>query len=454
MRGLKRNPWLFGLGVLLAVLVVYGGHARADVTTDQSGSLIFFPKVIADGTRDTLIELTNTSNMAAYVHCFYVNASGHCRVSGEACKTDIDCPTDPVVETCDRQCVPNDFDLLLTAQQPTMWRVSTGRITNLFFPPPCRIGQRCACAGGVQCDGNGLSGSQCCPGDEPGLAGQNSFAVPKTGTDFEGLLKCVQVDENFEMPVMQNSLKGEAVLETLESGQVSEYNALSITASTGLDSNLDLHLLSPVPSGVVNGVNEYNGCPTSLVLNHYADGAVDAFSGASVTTELTLVPCTDLLEAARPTHTVVSFNLIDEFEDLIGSADAVGFDCFFNSRLGDIRNFFKSKLVGGAVPVTSPFAKTRIKVSSGSVCYSGDNIGKGCNPANGDDDCTGFETTDTGTSLGCRASSAVLGVAEEFHSIIGRPDGTAAVNLIQEGSRTGNDGRMGDLIVAPRLKHD
>src|SRR5882672_8787940 len=99
MRGYKRNPWLTGLGVLLAILVMSGGYARADVNTDQSGSIVIFPKVIADGTRDTIIELTNTSNMSAQAHCFYINnPSGTCsETSSLNCRLDTDCPG---VETC------------------------------------------------------------------------------------------------------------------------------------------------------------------------------------------------------------------------------------------------------------------------------------------------------------------------------------------------------------------
>ena len=38
----KRNPWLSGLGVLLAVLVAFAGLARADVTSDTPGSIVIF----------------------------------------------------------------------------------------------------------------------------------------------------------------------------------------------------------------------------------------------------------------------------------------------------------------------------------------------------------------------------------------------------------------------------
>ena len=82
MGGFKGNPGLLGLGVLLAVLAVSGGFARADVTGDQPGSIIVFPKVIADGSRDTLITITNVRNMPTIVHCIYNNSpSGTCSLT-------------------------------------------------------------------------------------------------------------------------------------------------------------------------------------------------------------------------------------------------------------------------------------------------------------------------------------------------------------------------------------
>src|SRR5262245_31948963 len=114
MRGFKRSPWLFGLGVLLAIPVLFGGQAKADVHTDQGGSLILFPKVIADGTRDTIIKITNKSNMPAFAHCFYTNALGTCSVNDEVtCLVDSDCPESPD-ETCDVPCDVGNFDIFLT----------------------------------------------------------------------------------------------------------------------------------------------------------------------------------------------------------------------------------------------------------------------------------------------------------------------------------------------------
>ena len=72
--------WNCGLRVLGAAAVGVPGLARiasasAAVTTEQSGSILVWPKVVWDGTRDTIIQLTNTGNPTVQAHCFYVNAA-------------------------------------------------------------------------------------------------------------------------------------------------------------------------------------------------------------------------------------------------------------------------------------------------------------------------------------------------------------------------------------------
>ncbi|MFN8640742.1 MAG: hypothetical protein U0802_03445 [Candidatus Binatia bacterium] len=61
------------MAAALVVLVV--GGAQAQVTTEKSSSILVFPKVISDGTRDTVIQITNTSNSMVHAHCFYVNGA-------------------------------------------------------------------------------------------------------------------------------------------------------------------------------------------------------------------------------------------------------------------------------------------------------------------------------------------------------------------------------------------
>ena len=74
---MRRQRGLIGL-MGLAALVGLGLTAKpaaARVTTEQSASILVFPKVIADGTRDTIIQITNTSNNMRHAHCFYVNGA-------------------------------------------------------------------------------------------------------------------------------------------------------------------------------------------------------------------------------------------------------------------------------------------------------------------------------------------------------------------------------------------
>ncbi len=70
-RGLVR---LIGLAALVGAAFV-ARPAAAAVTTEQSASILIFPKVIADGVRDTVIQITNTTNSMRFAHCFYVNGA-------------------------------------------------------------------------------------------------------------------------------------------------------------------------------------------------------------------------------------------------------------------------------------------------------------------------------------------------------------------------------------------
>lgn len=416
MRVSKQGPWLISRGVLLGGLVLLGVQARADVFTDQSGSIVVFPKVVSDGTRDTVIQLTNTSNMPAQAHCFYVNAMGSCsQTTDVSCTADRDCPEG---ETCIPQWTEIDFDIILTGQQPTMWRVSTGRFVD-YTRRPCRPSDP-ACS----CTIDPISGGLVCPGLQPGTGGQGSFAVKPAGTAFIGELKCIQTLDDFDTPSGQNSLKGEAYIETLGTTQVSKYNAIGISARQPAGDNLLL----------LNNL-EYNACPTSLGMNHFADGAPEPFSETNVFTELTLVPCTELFESQLPTRSRAIFTIYNEFEQAL-SAD-VTFDCFLNRRLSDISINFTYGTLGTAL------AHTRIMPPNSSVCLTGDNRGL---PCTSDAQCPNARPSgDPNVSLGCRPWTGLLGVAEEFYQADRQPPATAAYELTLEGSRTG----VGDVIELP-----
>lgn len=423
MRVFKQNPWLPSLGVLLAAMTI-AGYARADVTTDEAGSIVIFPKVIADASRDTLIQLSNTSNSRQYVTCFYVDTStaspGTCSGSNppnQDCSVDGDAACFATDNGFCVRCNVENYPIQLTPQQPTVWRVSAGRrdtdmTAGFFF------------------------------GNIPGHP------------LFRGEIKCFQTDAD-GAPTGGNALKGEATIETLSSGQISEYNGIAIKAIGTPPSPICVGGDFPgktctkdsdctgATSGTCNLTSSldntvYNACPRQLLVNHYGGGAEDPATGATVTSELTLVPCSEALETGAPTTTSVTFNAYNEYEQPISKI--VPFTCWLNITIGDILTGDPRITPGLDVKTLgTDFAKTRVFTSTGDqkTCAGGSNAGNFCA---GVADCP--NSTCTGPP-----ASGILGVLEEFHAISDNPVGTAAVNL----HVTNSPDRLVDTITQPAV---
>lgn len=306
------------------VLSLTAGPSIADVTVERGGSIIVFPKVIFDSGAvtgkpavDTIIQITNTSNSIVFAHCYYINAL----------------PLDPRLppsEVNPPRWQEVNFDISLTKQQPTHWLVSSGRTQ---FPGDS------VCYG----DGNMVIERDCNgAGFDPGL-------IPLTTDPFAGELRCVEVDQS-GAPINGNHLKGEATIvanadvpeKSLVRTEISKYNALGILGlNTDLNSNNSDSILclgGGVRPGCRNGA-EYNGCPNKVFLNHFTEGtdnpvATEFGDTSQVTTELTLVPCTqDLENLVRPKVTV-QFTVTNEFEELFSASTTV--DCWGNFFLSDV----------------------------------------------------------------------------------------------------------------------
>ncbi len=311
MRTVKWNAFL---SCLCGVAVVLGGmaaSARADVTTEKGASILIFPKVRADGTFDTIIQIANTSNSMVHARCFYVNASLQDATTHLPCQI----PS----ATCVPQWQETDFTIWLTKQQPTHWVVSEGR----NFNPSAEFGSNDA-------------------GFAPG-------AVPPV-SDFIGELKCVQVTETGE-PITSNSLKGEATLvsvttitstdgtltpEQTVQGDVAKYNAVGILG------NPDATPSNPL---LLDGGTNYDACPSKLILNHFASGASDLVaedflsdSTSSEFTDLTLVPCNEDFENQVPTAVKIQFVVFNEFEEKFSASTTV--NCFMEIELSRIDTQF------------------------------------------------------------------------------------------------------------------
>jgi hypothetical protein len=398
MRVQKRNPWLYGLGVVLAAMALLGTRAGADVTSDRPGSVVIWPKVIADGTRDTIISLTNTSNTQAYAHCDYVNGIGICSVSGAYCTLPSenaapDAPACPggSADICQLNWIKENFDIILTRQQPTFWRVSTGRI----FDPIVDLQP------GIECKTGGLPPRQTCPGFF--LSGQ---VIPPV-QPFRGELRCVQTSMDGNA-IAGNALKGEAKIETLgEIPQLSEYNSINVRAiSPPVDDPSILPLNGADPSQT--DYNVYNACPEAVEVTNYGRGADDlvaaeinpaacAGSGCPVTTEFTVIPCRADYENDIPTHFTLNIDYTNEFEQTVSTGG--DFDCWTTFTLENL---------GFQGTIGSTFQRTRITPSGSGLCIQGANdlINKPCRV---DADCG------AGADAVCAPASGILAVVEEFH---------------------------------------
>jgi hypothetical protein len=306
MRKVKLNAFLSGLCAFAVVLGVVAAGARADVTTEKGASILVFPKVRAGNGFDTIVQIANTGNKMVFAHCFYVD--------GSLVNTLTQQPCDLPGQLCVPSCLETDFSIWLTKQQPTHWRVSTGR----QFNPLDKLGS----------DGAGFD-----PGFVP--------PVPTT-PGFLGELKCIEVDES-GAPVTGNHLKGEATLMTT-AGDVSKYNAIGIAG----DANL-----SPTNPLLLDGTT-YDACPAKTILNHFATGATDPVVAdfppgaltATEATELTLVPCSEDFEHQAPTTVTLKFRVTNEFEDTLSFSTTLS--CFLNAELANLG----SLLAGTSNPFT------------------------------------------------------------------------------------------------------
>ncbi len=285
----KRCVW--GVCGVLAAVVMTASGARADVLTDRSGSVLVWPKIVWNGTRDTIVEMANTRNESmVHVRCFYVNAA-------------LARPDQPPGPRNPRIWQVTDFELWLTKQQPTHWVVSAGRPVDLSD----YLGEQNA-------------------GLDPG-------AIPPVPFGFEGELKCIQTEAN-GVPFGGNALKGEAVLQNYDA-DVTKYNAYAFIATNLGDGDNQLRLTNtPTFAG------EYNSCPQTLLLNDYAEDTLNpqcrdeqCAVATRINTDLTLVPCNQDFEELIPGQSNIFFEITNELEQRLSGSTTVA--CWFDLPLDE-----------------------------------------------------------------------------------------------------------------------
>ena len=313
MRGSRHRK---SLVILLGTLLCGGvGRAEAAATSEQGASILFFAKVVADGVRDTVIEIANTSNVLVTARCVYVRGLGACTSTAAPCRTDDDCPA---LQSCIDRWQTVDFNITLTAQQPTVWPVGAGRPLN--------------------------------PGDA--LIGIDPGNVPPVTAPFQGELKCIQTDAS-GAPISGNALIGRATIKNSQALDLASYNAVGLRGLQSNDNDAVL-CLGGAPSPLCPNGAEYEGCPAQLTLEHEAYGAPDQLAGpgSAVRTDITLVPCSQDFETQTPATATVAFSAVNEFEQVLSTSTTI--TCWDDLSLASIGAVLTAPALG------TDFAQTRI----------------------------------------------------------------------------------------------
>ncbi len=275
----------------VALLLLLGGAlsgtARAQPTTDRSASIVVVPRVVVDGTRDTVIELTNTSNSLAQALCLFLDGATN---------------------------LQTNFTVELAAQQPTRWVASQGR--------------RCA-------------------GDDPLCVGGPTSVlglIPPLPVPFEGAMICVEVDAS-GAPFGGNHLLGGASVKDRVSGDVASYRAVGLLG-TEANNGDDVLCLGGEPSNACQFGAEYASCPATWLLSHVAEGAEDEVVGANsaVTTEVTFLTCGQDFLTAAPIDVELQFVITNEFEEVFSLTSAVS--SWRSDLLGEIDSTFGVNVLG------------------------------------------------------------------------------------------------------------
>jgi hypothetical protein len=316
--------------VLAASLILLGwvGGLSAQVSSsDTTAGYVVLPKVVVHTTggdpavvnpggtaTDTIVQLTNVNQGSEItVDCWWVNANKHCGTdAGPICNTTADCAPG-------LQCVQGwevlDFQVTLTPGQPIGFLASSG-----LSPVPC---------------------DPVFPG--PGCLGSASGNVRPVPEDpFQGELKCLQVDAD-DVPVVANDLKIEATIVSTTVGggtatTAASYNGVGFQATeAGTEQTGDPICLGSLPLGsTAECAGTYAPCPLILQVEHFFDGAPSEL-GSIVTTDLTLVPCSENLgnPSAQANLSVTANMLVyNEFEQRFSTNSRV--QCYQSTQLSDI----------------------------------------------------------------------------------------------------------------------
>lgn len=253
------------------VIVLVGSAfaaANALAASDRPSALLVFPKVIADGTHDTIIQIVNASSTGITARCAYWNAAsspaGQATPFGLPFSVDGTPPTPPPTPS--------------RGPRPLSWVVSQGHISI----------------------GGNPQINPCCG------------EVPAVAPPFRGALWCVVTDSTGHPVANADKLVGTATIKDLVSGDTSKYSAVGLSAMAANDGN-EVLCLGGTGSSICPAGTEYQACPRQWVLDHLAYNAADPVigGGSAVRTNIAILSCSQDFSSSAPPSVTIDFDLHD-----------------------------------------------------------------------------------------------------------------------------------------------
>lgn len=412
------------------------------------------------GPVDTLIRVSNTSDRPITMWCFLVNANGHCSSSGEICNpyvraADSGCS---VLDHCVADWQESDFVVHITARQPVAWLASRGAAFCEQSPDPNLPCLPLSEQGRPGPNGQTNDGSLILPVPEDPFIGEMKCIavndvdnlVPVERNDLKGEVEIVRSREDFidvaaynaiGIPAITGTNNGDDTLvlgggicvggSKAQSPCADDSQCVGGLCAAGVCTggpNAESPCAgdaacapggrcsagvclggsaaqapcsddSACPGGACALRKEYSACPNILILDHFFDGATDPVSEEPITTDLTLVPCSEDFLTQTLTSTTVQFLVFNEFEQRVSTSRAVS--CFQEFNISDIQGSKDRSIFSAAVQGTLT-GQTRLRGVADQHQTHG---------------------------------HALLGVAEEFRE----GGGTAAFNLHFQGRRPQSD---------------
>ncbi len=339
------NKKLSLLGLAAACWLVAAPAAQAETFSDTGAAVLVWPKIVVGENTDTLVQITNQSNVPVAAHCFYVNANSRCTNTGLACASSAECQEGGFFGACLPGWIEVNFDIFLTANQPLAWSAEAGLSGSDL---PCPGGLFNTCTG---------------PGTNAGTR------IPPVGeTPFIGELKCIQSDPITRLPAQcdegtcRNDLEGGATITRVDGDSIDprRYNAVGLRTAGANDGNNVL---------VIGGEEaEYQACAEVLILNHLFDGAGNPIGDGTASSELTLVPCTeDFLTQSVPRVTA-QFLVYNEFEQRFSTSRLV--ECLFDGPISRIDTSQPTRSIFSAAVSGTVAGQTRITGVGGGLIGS------------------------------------------------------------------------------------